>query len=94
MTLGDVFDVPNEFGLDGYTLMQALSFQGGPTRTRSQDPSAYGGGGRTQRRPPDVDYPMTATEIISAVNSKLLGTRSDMLGLKNTLDKNNNLGCP
>src|SRR6266542_7162578 len=32
-TLQSVFDVPDSYGLDNYTLLQALSFKGGPGTT-------------------------------------------------------------
>jgi hypothetical protein len=95
MTVEDVFDVPDAFNLDSKTLLQALSFQGGPYKL---------GAARTLLRiataavlnaaHPDVDYPLTAADIISQVNAALLGTRGQMLTLKDTLDMYNNLGCP
>lgn len=94
-TMEDVFNVPDVFNLDGKTLLQALSFQGGPYKP---------GAARILLRAataailnashPDVAYPMDAADIISAVNTALLGSRADMLALKGILDANNNLGCP
>jgi len=43
---------------------------------------------------PEVDYPLTADEINTQVNTALLGTRAQMLALKSTLAMYNNLGCP
>ncbi len=94
MTVEDVFDVPDAFNLDSKTLLQALSFLGGPYKL---------GSARTLLRAataavlnaahPDVDYPLSAADIISQVNTALLGTRAQMLALKDTLDMYNNLGC-
>ncbi len=94
-TLEDVFDVPDEFGLDSRTLLQALSFSGGTGRLGSARillRSAVAA--ILNAAHPDVAYPMGVSEIISAVNAALSGNRAGMLILKNTLDANNNLGCP
>lgn len=94
-TLEAVFDVPDEFGLGNKTLVQALSFQGGMGRLGSARillRSAVAA--ILNASHPDVAYPMEVTEIISAVNTALTGSRANMLALKNTLDANNNLGCP
>lgn len=95
MTVENVFDVPDKFNLDSKTLLQALSFTGGPYDV---------GAARILLRAataavlnaahPDVDYPLTAAEIISQVNTALMGKRAQMLSLKDTLDMYNNFGCP
>jgi hypothetical protein len=95
MTVEDVFDVPDAFGLDADTLMKALSYKGGPDLTSAARillRSAVAAVLNASH--PKVDYPMTSAEIIAAVNAALLGTRADMLGLKNKLDSYNNYGCP
>jgi hypothetical protein len=39
-TLESVFEVPDSFGLDNATLLQALSFKGGPTTTQAANLAA------------------------------------------------------
>jgi hypothetical protein len=95
-TLESVFDVPNNYGLDNNTLLQALSIQGGNNAT---------GAARNLLRAsvaavlnsahPDVEYPRSTADVISAVNAALAsGNRATMLGLASQLDADNNLGCP
>ena len=93
-TLESVFDVPDSYGLDNFTLVQALSFQGGSGTT---------GAARILLRAAvaallnasSVDYPLTTAEVISMVNAALAsGDRSTMLALASQLDKYNNYGCP
>jgi uncharacterized repeat protein (TIGR01451 family) len=95
-TLESVFDVPNSFGLDNNTLLQALSFQGG---------SGTVGAARILLRAavaallnaahPGIDYPRTVAEVIADVNAALAsGNRATMLTLATELDTDNNLGCP
>jgi hypothetical protein len=94
-TLESVFNVPDSFGLDNNTLLQALDFAGGSGST---------GAARILLRAavaallnsahPDVDYPRTTAEVISDVNAALTGSRSTMLALASELDADNNLGCP
>jgi len=95
-TLESVFDVPDSFGLDNVTLLQALSFNGG---------SGTSGAVRILLRAavaallnsahPDVDYPRTTADVIAAVNAALASNnRSTMLSLATALDADNNLGCP
>ncbi|HXE74859.1 MAG TPA: hypothetical protein VNN18_04375 [Candidatus Xenobia bacterium] len=44
---------------------------------------------------PDVEYPMTKDEIVTAVDAALAsGDRDAILALKDQLDAYNNLGCP
>jgi hypothetical protein len=95
-SLDSVFDMPDVFGLDDATLLEALSFQGG---------SNYTGAAKTLLRAsvsallnsahPEVAYPRTTSEVVSDVNAALAsGDRSIMLTLAAELDKDNNLGCP
>ena len=88
--------MPDAFGLDNTTLVQALSFNGG---------SGTIGAVRILLRAavaallnsahPDVDYPLTTAEVIAAVNAALASNdRNTMLALASTLDAANNLGCP
>jgi hypothetical protein len=95
MTVEDVFDVPDAFNLDSKTLLQALSFLGGPYKLGSARILLRAATAAVLNAShPDVDYPMSTADIIGQVNSALLGTRAQMLVLKNTLDMYNNLGCP
>ena len=88
--------MPNSFGLDNRTLLQALNFRGGSGTT---------GAARILLRTavaallnsahPDVDYPRTTAEVIADVNAALAShDRSTMLALAAELDDDNNLGCP
>jgi hypothetical protein len=85
----------NGNGLDD-TLVGALSYQGG---------SGTSGAARILLRAavsallnsasPDVDYPLTTTQVIAQVNAALASNnRSTMLTLASQLDSYNNLGCP
>ncbi|GAA4415507.1 hypothetical protein GCM10023187_46030 [Nibrella viscosa] len=95
-TLESVFDVPDAFGLDNTTLLQALQGNGGSSLAdaalillragTTALLNAYHG---------DVDYPITQAQIITLVNAALSsGNRDTMLKLATTLDKYNNLVCP
>jgi hypothetical protein len=95
-TLESVFDVPDAFGLDDVTLLQALSLQGGPTTADAasillrQAVAAI-----LNAANPDVDYSLSVTEIVARVNAALAsGDRSSILALAAELDRLNNLGCP
>ncbi len=78
------------------TLMEALNYPGG---------KGLEGGARILLRAavaallnassPDVDYPLTAGEVIADVNAALASSdRETMLTLAESLDSDNNLGCP
>ena len=95
-TLESVFDVPDSLGLDNVSLLDALSFPGGP---------GVQGGAQILLRAavaavlnsanPNVDYSMTTAGVISAVNTALASNiRSNMTGLGTVLDNLNNDGCP
>jgi hypothetical protein len=94
--LESVFDVPDSLGLDDNTLVEALDFPGGKYAV---------GGARILLRAavaallnashPDVDYTLTASEVISDVNAALATLdRDTMIDLGGELDFDNNLGCP
>ena len=94
-TLESVFNVPDSFGLDNNTLLQALSFDGGSGNaaaarillragTAALLNSAHSG----------VDYQLTTAEVIAGVNAALASNdRDTMLGMATSLDNDNNLGC-
>jgi hypothetical protein len=91
-----VFDVPDSFGLDNFTLLEALSFSGGPGETgaaqillRAAVAALLNGAS------PVVDYPLDQSTVISVVNAALAsGDRDTMLSLAGLLDYFNNFGCP
>lgn len=95
-TVEDVFDVPDEYGLDNDTLMDALDYRGGP--------GALGGATNLLKQAvaallnsahPSINYPRATADAISDVNVALAsGNRDTMLGLATQLDIDNNLGCP
>jgi hypothetical protein len=95
-TLESVFDVPDSFGLDDNTLLEALSFQGGSDVTeaayillRASVPALL------NSAHPNVDYTLTTHEVIDSVNAALAsGVRDTILDLASELDKYNNRGCP
>jgi hypothetical protein len=76
------------------TLLQALSFQGGPTIQDAKDillriaAAAY-------LNSLSVDYPLSSADVVSMVNAALAtNDRETILDLAETLDAENNLGCP
>jgi hypothetical protein len=78
----------------GTTLLEALSFQGGPTVQDAknillrQAAAAY-------LNSFDIDYPLTTQEVLDLVNDALASDdRATILAVAATLDANNNLGCP
>jgi hypothetical protein len=93
--LESVFDVPDSYGLDDYTLLEALSFQGGSDITeaayillRASVPALL------NSAHPDVDYTLTTDEVIESVNNALAsGDRDTILNLASELDEYNNRGC-
>jgi hypothetical protein len=81
--------------LDNKTLLEALSFKGGPKKLGAARLLLHHATAAVLNAShPGVTYPLSASEIISDVNAALTGSRNQMLALKNQLDKNNNLGCP
>ena len=91
-----MFDVPDSFGLDNRTLLQALNFQGGTTTLAAARILLRAAvAALLNAASPDVDYPLTVAQVIAQVNAALAsGDRSTMLSLANQLDQFNNLGCP
>jgi hypothetical protein len=95
-TLESVFDVPDSYGLDNVTLLQALSFKGGSSTTAAAQillRSAVAA--LLNSASPDVDYLLTTADVIAQVNAALASNdRSTMLALASQLDSYNNFGCP
>jgi len=95
-SVNSVFSLGNCCGsLGGVSLASALEFGGG---------SDVCGGARILLRAavaallnassPEVDYPMTVTEVINRVNGALHScNRARIISLAGELDRNNNLGC-
>lgn len=78
------------------TLLEALHYKGGPDledKMRLLLKQAVAALLNAEHA--GVDYPMTATEVVDAVNTALAsGDQTDILSLQMTLDAYNNLGCP
>jgi hypothetical protein len=88
--------VPNNYGLDNRTLLQALSFQGGTSTTAAARILLRAAvAALLNSASPGVNYPLTTAEVIAQVNTALASqNRSTMLALAGQLDSDNNLGCP
>jgi hypothetical protein len=95
-SLNSVFSVPASLGLGSSTLLQALSFDGGPTLADAAEILLRAATAAVlSASHADIEYPQSAASIIASVNSALAsGSRSTMLGLATTLDNQNNAGCP
>ena len=94
-TLESVFNVPNAFGIDGVSLQTALSFGGGDDAEGAARILLRAAVAALLNAASDeVDYPLTAAQVISAVNAALTSDRSAMIDLAADLDALNNLGCP
>ena len=98
-----VFNVPASFpdGSDGTSLASsslagALAFQGGSTLNgASQILLRAAVAGLLNASNPNVAYPMTTGQIITAVNAALnSGDRTQITNLATALDNANNGGCP
>jgi hypothetical protein len=78
------------------TLLTALHYKGGPTLDDKKNLLLKQAvAALLSAAHPDVDYPMTETEIADAVNAALAsGDQVEILSLHMTLDAYNNLGCP
>jgi len=95
-TVEDVFDVPDDYGLDTDSLLTALQYRGGD--------DAAGGAEILLRAAvaallnaahPGVEYPRSGGDVTNSVNSALAsGARETMVALADELDFDNNLGCP
>jgi hypothetical protein len=95
-TLESVFNVPDQFGLDNRTLLQALSFEGGSDNAAAARILLRAAvAALLNAAHPDVDYSLTTADVIAEVNAALASnSRSTMLTLASRLDRLNNLGCP
>jgi len=94
--LESVFDVPDSYGLDNSTLLQALSFEGGSGTTAAARILLRAAvAALLNSASPDVDYPLSTAQVIAQVNAALASNdRATMLALAAQLDQYNNMGCP
>jgi hypothetical protein len=77
----------------GTTLLQALSFQGGPTVQDAKN-ILLRAAAAAYLNSFAVDYPLEPAEVVSMVNDALASNdRATILALAAVLDANNNLGC-
>jgi hypothetical protein len=95
-TLEQVFDVPDAFGLDNQTLLQALSFRGGPGLAgMARNLLRQSVAGLLAALHDGVDYPIAESQVISRTNAALnSGSRAAMEDQKNQFEGFNSLGCP
>ena len=95
-TLDESFDVPDSFGLDNNTLLEALSFQGGPTLTgAAQILLRAAVAAELNAASANVNYPLSVAQVTAEVNAALAsGDRTTILNEGSRLDGMNNLGCP
>ena len=76
------------------TLLEALSFKGGPTVQDAKNILLHHAAA-AYLNSLAVDYPLTDAEVVSMVNGALAtNDRDTILAVKDVLDANNNLGCP
>ncbi|HEY3058542.1 MAG TPA: hypothetical protein VGL99_06160 [Chloroflexota bacterium] len=95
-TLESVFDVPNAFGVDNATLLEALDFEGGSSLSDAARILLRAAVAAVlNAASPTVDYPLSVTNVTTQVNAALAsGDRDTILNLASRLDNLNNLGCP
>ena len=88
--------MPNAFGLDNYTLLQALNFTGGSSlQGATQILLRAAVAALLNASSPEVDYPRTTAEVIADVNAALaFANKTAMLSLARGLDTDNNKYCP
>jgi hypothetical protein len=95
-TVESVFDVPDAYGLDNMTLLQALQGGGGPSvadKARILLRAAVAS--LLNSAHPGVDFALSTGDVISQVNAALAtGNKATIIGLASDLDAKNNAGCP
>jgi hypothetical protein len=95
-TVESVFDLPAFPNIGNATLDEALGFGGGPTvaaavRVLIRQAVA----GVLNASHPDVNYPLTAAQIIANVNAAIAtNNRNTILGLKDQIAGFNERRCP
>jgi hypothetical protein len=95
-TAGSVFSLGGFPSLANQTLLQTLQGGGGPgTLGAARILLRAAVAALLNAAHSGVDYPRTASSIISDVNAALASNnRNTMLNLATALDRDNNLGCP
>jgi hypothetical protein len=100
-TLESVFDVPDSYGLDEYTLLEALSFGGGSGNLgMAKNLLRAAVAALLNASHPLIAYPVSETTVIlnmtdnSVTTNKLTLSREKMEQYKDIFDGWNNLGCP
>jgi hypothetical protein len=93
-TVESVFNVPDTYGLDSKTLLQALAFDGGPgAKGAAKILLRAGVAALLNDAHPSIGYAYSG-DVIDDVNAALAtGSRSAMLALATQLDALNNSGC-
>jgi hypothetical protein len=96
-SLGSVFTIPSEFSsLSSVTLIDALELSGGSTDLEAAQLLLHHAvAALLNASHPDVEYPLSASQVISQTDAALASSdRDTMLAQKDAFDTNNNLGCP
>jgi hypothetical protein len=95
-TLEQVYNVPDAFGLDNKTLLQALNFEGGTSLAgMARNLLRQSVAGLLNILHEDIEYPITEGQVISRTNAALnSGSRAQMEAQKNEFARFNSLGCP
>jgi len=95
-TLESVFDVPDQYGLDNVTLVQALSLKGGSDSAAGARLLLHHAvASLLNAANPGVSFGDSAANVISTTNAALAtGDRGTMLAQKDDFDRANNQGCP
>ena len=94
--VSSVFTVPAQLsGLGSVTLLQALSFQGGPGVNGAAQILLRAAVSALLNSTANIGYPLTTAQVINQVNAALATLdRATILALATTLDTDNNLVCP
>ena len=94
--LGSVFDLTSYPTLAADTLLEALSYDGGPTLTDKVKLLLHHAVAAILNGSHDgVGYPYGTADVIDWVNTAIAsGDADEVLDLKDDLNEKNNLGCP
>ncbi|HEX2602591.1 MAG TPA: hypothetical protein VHL32_10845, partial [Gemmatimonadaceae bacterium] len=80
--------------LSAYSLVDGLGFKGGSDLSGAAQILLRAGIAGELNARYGMNYPMTASEIVTAVNNALAsGNRDTIIALATQIDSNNNLGC-
>ena len=94
-TIGSVFSNASAFGLNNYTLLEGLSFEGGnSTKDAAKILLRAAIAAVLNSAHPTVDYAMSTADVVAAVNAALTSDdRNAIISLGLQLDTENNRGC-